>query len=87
MKLGELLEETDTKDISKFLEIIRNEFPKMVDQFVNTRAFFKAKVGESGRVTIPNAEREALEIDEGDLVQVIVKPLEDDRMGDSDEQE
>ncbi|MFW5904191.1 MAG: AbrB/MazE/SpoVT family DNA-binding domain-containing protein [Candidatus Saliniplasma sp.] len=32
-------------------------------------------MGESGRVTIPTAEREVLEIEEGDIVQVIVKPL------------
>lgn len=75
MKIGELLEKTDVEDIPKILEVLRKEFPKMLDQFVNNRAFFKAKVGESGRVTIPNAEREALDIEEGDIVQVIVKPL------------
>lgn len=38
-------------------------------------AVFKTRVQKSGRVSIPDAEREALGIEEGDLVQVIVIPL------------
>ena len=36
---------------------------------------YKTCVGNSGRISIPEAEREALRISEGDLVQVIVMPI------------
>lgn len=41
-------------------------------------ATFKTRVQSSGRISIPDAEREALDIDEGDIVQTIVIPLETD---------
>ena len=75
MKIGELLNETDIEDLPKLVRSLREEIPKIMENAAYAHAFFKAKVGESGRVTIPTAEREALEINEGDLVQVIVKPL------------
>ena len=37
---------------------------------------FKTSVGSNGRISIPEAEREALGIKEGNLVQVIVLPIE-----------
>lgn len=39
-------------------------------------ATFKTRVQSGGRISIPDAEREALDIDEGDIVQTIVIPLE-----------
>lgn len=36
---------------------------------------YKTSVGSGGRISIPEAEREALGIGEGDLVQVIVVPV------------
>jgi hypothetical protein len=41
-------------------------------------ATFKTRVQSGGRVSIPDAEREALDIDEGDIVQTIVIPLDSD---------
>jgi hypothetical protein len=38
-------------------------------------AVFKTRVRSSGRISIPDAEREALDIDEGDIVQTVVIPL------------
>jgi hypothetical protein len=38
-------------------------------------ATFKARVQSGGRISIPDAEREALDIDEGDIVQAIVIPV------------
>lgn len=46
-------------------------------------AMFKTRVQSGGRISIPDAEREALGIDEGDIVQTIVIPL--DTGGDDDE--
>ncbi len=76
MKIGELLNETEIEDLPKLVRSIREEIPKIMENAAYAHAFFKAKVGESGRVTIPTAERETLGIEEGDVVQVIVKPLE-----------
>ena len=37
---------------------------------------FKTTVQSGGRISIPEAERQALNIEDGDLVQVIVVPIE-----------
>lgn len=37
---------------------------------------FKTTVGSNGRISIPEAEREALGVKENDLIQVIVIPVE-----------
>ncbi|SDM62548.1 hypothetical protein SAMN04487949_2306 [Halogranum gelatinilyticum] len=47
-------------------------------------AVFKTRVQSGGRISIPDAEREALDIDEGDLVQTFVIPIKRTR-GDSNE--
>lgn len=39
-------------------------------------AMFKTTVQSGGRISIPEAERQALDIEDGDLVQVIVIPIE-----------
>ena len=39
-------------------------------------AMFKTTVQSGGRISIPEAERQALAIEDGDLVQVIVVPIE-----------
>lgn len=38
-------------------------------------AVFKTRVQSSGRISIPDAEREALDIEEGDIVQTFVVPI------------
>ncbi len=38
-------------------------------------ATFKTRVQSGGRISIPDAEREALDIGEGDIVQTIVIPI------------
>jgi hypothetical protein len=45
-------------------------------------AVFKTRVQSGGRISIPDAEREALGIDEGDLVQAFIIPIPS---GDPDE--
>lgn len=42
-------------------------------------AMFKTTVQSGGRISIPEAERQALDIQEGDLVQVIVIPIDKKR--------
>ncbi|WP_306059724.1 AbrB/MazE/SpoVT family DNA-binding domain-containing protein [Natronococcus wangiae] len=42
-------------------------------------ATFKARVQSGGRVSIPEPERDALDIEEGDIVQTIVVPVKRNR--------
>ena len=46
----------------------------MMPNFLSWSAF-KTTIGSNGRISIPEAERQALNMDEGDLVQVIVIPV------------
>ena len=48
---------------------------QIMPNFMNWGAY-KTSVGSNGRISIPEAERDALGLKEGDLVQVIVLPLE-----------
>ena len=47
---------------------------QMLPSFMNWGAY-KTTVGSAGRISIPEAERNALGIGEGDLVQVIILPI------------
>ena len=47
---------------------------QMLPSFMNWGAY-KTTVGSNGRISIPEAERNALELGEGDLVQVIILPI------------
>jgi flagellar basal body rod protein FlgF len=42
---------------------------------MNQMATFKTRVQSGGRISIPDAEREALDIGEGDIVQTVVIPV------------
>jgi len=42
-------------------------------------ATFKTRVQSGGRISIPDAEREALDIQEGDIVQTVVVPVKRNR--------
>src|ERR671938_1677505 len=44
-------------------------------------AMFKTTVQSGGRISIPEAERQSLNIEDGDLVQVIIVPIERRRKG------
>jgi len=61
-------------------------FMNVLQSVTSFSAVFKASVQSNGRISIPEAEREALGIKDGDLVQVIIVPLEkgkDRKKGDS----
>ncbi len=70
---------------SEFVQNIANMQPSGMYNLFNPSQFlpsllswgtFKTTVGSNGRISIPEAEREALGIKEDDLVQVIVIPVE-----------
>jgi AbrB family looped-hinge helix DNA binding protein len=52
-----------------------NNFLGSLQALTNIGAVFKTTVQKAGRISIPEAERQALGIKEGDLVQVMVVPI------------
>ena len=58
---------------SKSIDAIFN-IGHMLPSFMNWGAY-KTTIGSNGRISIPEAERNALGLGEGDLVQVIVLPI------------
>ena len=74
-----------SKTQSEFVENLGSMQSKAMDsafklaqtmpQFVSWGAF-KTSVGSNGRISIPEAERDALGLKEGDLVQVVIIPIE-----------
>lgn len=50
-----------------------------LDAMSRNMATFKTRIQSGGRISIPDAEREALDIDEGDIVQTIVIPIKRQR--------
>jgi hypothetical protein len=57
------------------LDAMQNFFA-MLQGITFYHAMFKTTIQSGGRISIPEAERQALKIDDGDLVQVIVIPIE-----------
>ena len=64
------------KNMNPFQTNTQNPFnlQNMMPNFLSWGAF-KTTVGSNGRISIPEAERQALGMDEGDLVQVVVIPV------------
>jgi AbrB family looped-hinge helix DNA binding protein len=56
---------------------MQNPFTNMQNVMPNFLLWgaFKTTVGSNGRISIPEAERDALGIEEGDLVQIIITPI------------
>lgn len=67
--LGQLFELTDPSGVN---------FGSQLGALSQT-AMFKTRVQSGGRLSIPDAEREALDIEEGDIVQTIVVPVKRNR--------
>ncbi|RJT04381.1 AbrB/MazE/SpoVT family DNA-binding domain-containing protein [Halococcus sp. IIIV-5B] len=55
-----------------------SSLPEMAASTMGT-ATFKTRVQSGGRISIPDAEREALDIEEGDIVQTVVIPVKRNR--------
>ena len=64
------------KQYSATQQDIMQNFLSMLQGLTYYYAMFKTTVQTGGRISIPEAERQALNIEEGDLVQVIVIPIE-----------
>jgi hypothetical protein len=64
------------KQFSNLQQDAMQNFFSMLQGITFYNAMFKTTVQSGGRISIPEAERQALKIDDGDLVQVIVIPIE-----------
>jgi AbrB family looped-hinge helix DNA binding protein len=64
------------KQFSTIQQDAMQNFFSMLQGLTYYNAMFKTTVQSGGRISIPEAERQALNIEEGDLVQVIVIPIE-----------
>jgi AbrB family looped-hinge helix DNA binding protein len=67
-------------DFIKYFSSVQHDamqnFFSMLQGMTQYNAMFKTTVQTGGRISIPDAERRALNIEEGDLVQVILIPIE-----------
>ena len=76
--------EDQSEFIKQFSSIQQETFQNfftMLQGLTYYNAMFKTTVQSGGRISIPDAERKALRIEEGDLVQVILIPIERMRKG------
>jgi len=70
------------KQFSNMQQDTMKNFFSMLQGITYYHAMFKTTVQTGGRISIPEAERQALNIEDGDLVQVIVVPIERKRRPD-----
>lgn len=78
---GEQVAESQQEMFRQFLEASSSPFGEMsgFGPMSTNTATFKARVQSGGRVSIPEPERDALDIEEGDIVQTIVVPVKRSR--------
>jgi AbrB family looped-hinge helix DNA binding protein len=80
-EISDKVAETQSNYLKNFKEMQSKSMDKMFNlsqmmtNFLSWGAY-KTTVGSNGRISIPEAERDALGLKEGDLVQVIVLPVE-----------
>ena len=65
------------KNMNQSQSNMQNPFTNMQNMMPNFLlcGALKTTVGSKGRISIPEAERDALGIEEGDLVQIIITPI------------
>ena len=64
------------KQFSNIQQDAMQNYFAVLQSLTFNNAMFKTTVQSGGRISIPEAERQALKIEDGDLVQVIVVPIE-----------
>ena len=69
--------QTNFMNMNQSQSNMQNPFTNMQNMMPNFLLWgaFKTTVGSNGRISIPEAERDALGIEEGDLVQIIITPI------------
>jgi hypothetical protein len=72
------------KQFSSIQQHTLENYFSMLQGLTYYNAMFKTTVQSGGRISIPEAERQALNIEEGDLVQVVLIPIDRKRRDLSD---
>ena len=69
--------QTNFMNMNQSQSNMQNPFTNMQNMMPNFLLWgaFKTTVGSNGRISIPEAERDARGIKEGDLVQIIITPI------------
>ena len=75
MKIKEIIESIDKKDIPALIAALEEKTATKIKEGLYCTGIFKAKV-ENGKITIPDVETEALNLADGDIVQVFVRKIE-----------
>jgi hypothetical protein len=73
---GSEAQQNFVKQFSTIQQDAMQSFFSTLQGLIYYNAMFKTTVQSGGRISIPEAERQALNIEEGDLVQVIIIPIE-----------
>jgi hypothetical protein len=81
IRKGEEAQEDFIKQFSNIQQDAMQNYFAVLRSLTFYNAMFKTTVQSGGRISIPEAERQALNIEDGDLVQVIVVPIERRRKG------
>lgn len=81
MREGGEAQESFIKQFSNIQQDAMQNYFAVLRSLTFYNAMFKTTVQSGGRISIPEAERQALNIEDGDLVQVIVVPIERRRKG------
>lgn len=64
--------------VSTGLGDLQNQGRIVVERFFKRNAIFAAKVQQNNRINIPQAEVEKLDIEPGEVVQVVLTPVENE---------
>lgn len=75
MDLKEIVKSMDKDDIPDVMEMLEERASKQLKDHIKKTGVFKAKIKE-GNIEVPEAEREAMELKDDELVQVFVKKLD-----------
>ncbi len=78
MKHGDILDQTESEYFPELMDHVLENAPKILKKETSNHALFKTKVGGSGKVTISTVERNITGIEEGEIVHLIVEPLDGD---------
>ncbi len=72
MDIKEIIESIDKKDIPGLITALEEKTAKKIKEGFYGTGIFKAKI-ENGKITIPDVEKEALGLSDGDVLQVFVR--------------
>jgi len=76
MNIKEIINNIDLKDIPLLMNALEMRALGLVKEGVYGTAIYKSRVKKDGSITIPEVEMEALGLEEGDVVQVVMRKVD-----------